>query len=169
MKQIISFLIVLNFCYCNNSVEESSNDSSTKEFIDITNQLSFQDFENIKNFILAFGDKQTYRNYDNNNPHYSFEGFECYLNSEIGQENINNDPLISDFNQITIQDLGKLFNYYDIQIVREGDIDNSKIKVIDGMKEGNVYLLKYYDNDLNIMKDSLNKYIEVIQNEIVNH
>ena len=169
MKKIFSFLIVLNLCCCSDAVDEIINDISSDEYIKITDQLSFQDFENIKIFILGYGDRLTYRTFDSNNPHYSFEGFECYLNSEIGQENMNNDPLISDFNQITIQDLGKIFNYYNIQIVREGDKNNSKINVKDGMKERNVYLLKYYENDLKLMKDSLTKYIDIIQTEIANH
>ena len=169
MKKIISLFVVLNFFYCSNSVDEVSNDNSSNEYIEVTDLLSFQDFEYVKNFILDYGDTQTYRSYDNNNPHYSFEGFECYLNSEIGQANMNNDPFISGFNQITIQDLDMSITYYNIQIVRDGDINDSAINTKNGMKEGKVYLLKYYENDLASMKDSLKTYINVIKSEIENH
>ena len=88
MKKILFFILVLHFYECSSTAYEEINNNSSSEYLVINDLLSYNEFEDIKEFILKYGDKQTYRNYDNNNPHYSFEGFECYLNSEIGQENI---------------------------------------------------------------------------------
>ncbi len=63
------------------------------------------DFATIKDFILAHGDKETYGNMYNDNPHYRFEGFDAYLNPEGGQKNINCDPRLSDFDEIVIYDM----------------------------------------------------------------
>jgi len=49
-------------------------------------------FDLIKTFVLTNGDKETYSNMYNNNPHYSFDGLEAYLNPEIGQGNITAKP-----------------------------------------------------------------------------
>jgi len=118
--------------------------SNMDNFIEITDILSAQEFEKIKTFILKKGDGRTYRNMDNYNPHYHFDDFHVYLNSEIGSKNINNDPKISDFNEITIHDWNEAafgIQYYTIKIVRKGDAKNTLIYVEDGMKENRVYLL----------------------------
>ncbi len=129
------------------------------EFIEITALLSIKEFEKIKKFILNKGDRRTYRNIDNNNPHYHFDDFHAYLNSEIGQRNLYNDPEISDFNEITIHDWNRDIQYYTIRIVRKGVIENELITVDIGirkdssiyrMKESNVYLLNPYKKDLNV-------------------
>ena len=66
--------------------------------------LSSENFRRIKRFVLQAGDRQTYCNRYNHNPHYSFgEGFEVYLNPDVGQRNINCDPARSDFDEIVIQ------------------------------------------------------------------
>lgn len=66
--------------------------------------LTRQNFEAIKRFILAQGDRFTYCNMYNHNPRYQFGGFEAFLTPEIGQGNINCDPARSDFNEIVIRD-----------------------------------------------------------------
>ena len=95
-------------------------------------------------------------------------GFETYLNPEIGQGNINCDPEISDFNEIVIRDQDADPQYYHILIVRQGDLENKEIffTVPEGMKEEKVYLLKYYEYDLDLMESKIYEYIEQIKNEI---
>jgi len=140
---------------------KKSSDPDFNEFAEITDFLSVKEFEKIKNFILKKGDGRTYRNMDNYNPHYHFDDFHVYLNSAIGQKNINNDPKISDFNEITIHDWDDgAFNiqYYTIKIVRRGDIKNEQIYVEEGMKEKSVYLLNSYEKDLNLMLKNLKEH-----------
>ncbi|MCF6352982.1 MAG: hypothetical protein L3J06_08230 [Cyclobacteriaceae bacterium] len=129
--------------------------SNKKGFVEITDSLSIQKFEHIKNFILNKGDRRFYRNYDNNNPHYDFSTFHVYLNAEIGQKNLYNDPEVSDFNEITIYDSGAEIQYYTIRIVRKGDIENKEILVNRGMKENNVYLMDTYKDGLGKMEKNL--------------
>lgn len=57
----------------------------------------------IKRFILAKGDRQTFGNMYNRNPHYAFDGFDAFLIPDVGQANINCDPARSDFDGIVIR------------------------------------------------------------------
>ncbi|MGD1842842.1 MAG: hypothetical protein ACFB0B_18375 [Thermonemataceae bacterium] len=138
------------------------NKSDAINFENISNLVSLEAFEQIKTFVLRNGDRQTYRNYDNNNPHYQFEDFEVFLASDIGQSNINNDPKISDFNQLTIADWEADIRYYTLIIVREGDLEANKVWVKSGMQEKQVYLVDTSHKGLTIMKDHLQKYIKQI-------
>lgn len=163
--KIALILIILGICACTKDQEKVIEEVTTNEYADITGTFSMNDFEVVKTFILNNGDRKTYRNFDNNNPHYSFNGFEAYLNAEIGQANPNNDPTISDFNQITIRDRNADPQYYYIHIVRKGDNNNTDInKPFEGLKEEKVYLLNPHDDDINIMKNNLIRYIEVLKN-----
>jgi len=155
-----------------NIIQTSANPNMDK-FIEITDLLSVEEFEKIRNFILTKGDRRTYRNFDSNNPHYHFNDFHAYLNSEIGQKNINNDPEISDFNEITIHDWNDGafdIQYYTIKIVRKGDIKNELIYVEEEMKENSVYLLNAYEKDLNLMLKHLKEhYLIKLRNKINTH
>ena len=62
------------------------------------------EFRAIRDFILRKGDRRTYCNMFNRNPHYSFDGFEAYLHPDVGQRNINCEPALSGFDRIVIQD-----------------------------------------------------------------
>ena len=106
--------------------------SSQTNFLKITNQFSVEDFEKVKEFILEKGNTKTYRNFDNNNPYHNFGKFQGYLGADIGQQNIYNDPKISDFNELTLKDND---HYYKILIVRKGDIQASKKGIQNGMQE----------------------------------
>ncbi|MDW8851011.1 hypothetical protein SD960_12975 [Flavobacterium sp. MMLR14_040] len=121
-------------------------------FLKISNQFSVQDFEQIKNFILKEGNQKTYRNFDNNNPYYYFKKFATYLASDIGQQNINNDPKVSDFNTLTLKDDNQ---YYEIIVVRTGDIKAKKKGIASGMLENEVYLTDYGRNDLDKIPNQL--------------
>jgi len=68
----------------------------------------------IKNHILARGDRQTYCNRYNHNPHFQFREFDIYLNPDIGQQNINCDSKLSDFNEMVIRT--KDSDYYNLTL-----------------------------------------------------
>ena len=136
------------------------NMSAQDDFLDITYLISYHDFEKIKAYILSKGDRQTYCNKYNSNPHYSFPGFEAYLNPEIGQQNINCDPALSDFNEMVISDRRADPPYFHLLIVRTGDLENERIaKKTAGTMEGKIYLLRYHDNDLAGMAEKVKPYI----------
>lgn len=134
---------------------------TSDDFLDITYMMNYNDFENIKTLILSNGDRETFCNMYNDNPHYSFEGFETYLNPEIGQLNINCNPELSDFNIIVIRDQSSDPQYFHLLIVRNGDLENEQIAgKVSGMIEGKIYLLKYYEYDLDIMAEKVRIYID---------
>lgn len=115
-------------------------------FKKITQLINYNEFEAIKEFILKNGNRVLFRNYDNNNnnnPHYKFKNCDLFLGSDIGQKNINNDPRISDFNELTIADkrTNAVIQYYQIIIVRKGDIKKEKNWVHKNMEEEEIYLI----------------------------
>lgn len=144
------------------SIVEASDD-----FLDITHMLSYNDFEKIKTFILSNGDRETFSNMYNDNPHYSFTGFETYLNPETGQLNINCNPDLSDFNEIVIRDQSSDPQYFHLLIVRNSDLKNQQIsRKLTGLIEGKVFLLKYYDYDLETMAEKVKLYIVDMKNKV---
>ncbi len=140
-----------------------------KNFVEISSLISFDDFERLKNFILKVGDKKTHRSFDCDNPHYRFDNFDVFLGADIGQRNPYNDPEISDFNQLTIYDPNSSIMYYELIIVRKGDIKNNKYWIEDGMKEGKVYLVDVYNKGLATMKNNLPAYLEQMTKEMKSH
>lgn len=52
---------------------------SASKYMDVTDFFPIKDFNKTRTFIFKNGDRKTYRNFDNGNPHYSFENFDVYL------------------------------------------------------------------------------------------
>lgn len=132
----------------------------------ITPSLSVTQFEHIKSFILDRGDRRTYCNKYNQNPHYAFDEFDVYLNPDIGQRNINCDPEISDFNELVIHDSDSDPQYYTIHILKKGDAENEDIIAYPGMQENNTYLMNDDKDDLNAMLANVQDYLEVINAKV---
>jgi hypothetical protein len=82
--------------------------------------LTVESFQSIKRFILEHGDRQTYCNMYNRNPHYRFRGFEVFLNPDVGQRNINCDPEHSDFDQMVIREESGEGRFLRVQVNPEG-------------------------------------------------
>lgn len=167
MKQII--IVILSMIVLKGSSTKRISDKNLKQqmnFKNVTSQIDINEFEKIKKFILKNGDKKTYRNFDNNNPHYKFENCDIFLGSDIGQKNINNDPKISDFNQLTITDQNSDIRYYELIIVRKGSLDENKAWIRKGMEENQVYLVDDYGIGLELMAKNLTDYLKGIKEEI---
>ena len=140
---------------------------TSDEYLDVTYMLNYNNFEKIKSYILSIGNRETFCNMYSDNPHYSFEGFEAYLNPEIGQLNMSCDPGLSDFNEIVIRDQNSDPQYFYLLIVRNGDLENEQIAgIVSGLIEGKVYLLKYYDYNLDIMAEKVRIYIDKMKDNV---
>ena len=139
------------------------------DFANITDLMDSEAFEKTKAFILENGDKMTFRNFDNHNPHYKFSNCDAFLGADIGQRNINNDPRVSDFNELTIVDRNAVIQYHHVIIVRKGDLAAEKVWIQKDMKEGHVYLLDMYNSGLEAMKSSLQQYLNQIRKTITTH
>ena len=89
-------LTALDVSSCPKLTTRSSEKASLD--IDITHLLSYEQFENIKKFVLDQGQTMTYCNMYNNNPYYQFGAIELFLNpimqfpdsSSISNPNIYN-------------------------------------------------------------------------------
>jgi len=131
--------------------------------MDITHLLPAQDFERIKNHILSKGERETYCNKYNNNPHYRFNTFDAFLNPEIGQQNINCDTTLSDFNEIVIRDRNAEPQYYHILFLKKGNLKNVRIaRDLLLVTEGKVYLLSDDNHPVIDMENKVRYYIDVM-------
>ena len=162
--QIISLLFFMSVFAYGKNINYTSADTSQLEFRDITHIVSVDLFESIKTFVLTNGDRETYSSMYGNNPHYSFDGFESYLNPDIGQLNADCDTSKSDFNEIVIRDQNADTQYYYIRIVRKGDIVNEQIITYEGTSEEKVYLRNSNDHDMDSMVINVSEYIDIIKN-----
>jgi hypothetical protein len=89
---------------------------------DISGIVSKQDFEKIAAFVLTAGDRKTYCQMYNNNPHYQIEDFHVYLNPVSQRINWDSDNLsfsVGDYNVILIQDWNSPHIYYDIRLLKK--------------------------------------------------
>lgn len=138
------------------------------DFKKITHLITYNEFEAIKEFILKNGNRVLFRNYDNNNPHYKLKNCDLFLGADIGQKNINNNPNISDFNELIIADRSSnaAIQYYKIIIVRKGDLKKEKTHLVKAMKEEQVYLIDTSKKGLLLMEEKLPIYLKEIQKEV---
>ncbi|MDC1285301.1 hypothetical protein N8Z33_01290 [Flavobacteriaceae bacterium] len=162
--EILLFVFLIN-CGSSNLIQQKK-EFLGKNFTDVTELISSEEFERVKEFVLKNGGKMTYRNFDSNNPHYKFSNCDVYFGADVGQKNINNDPKISDFNQLTIADWDSDIRYYELIIVRKGDLKVEKTWIEEGMKEQYVYLVDVYGKKLELMRKSLTNYLMQIKEEI---
>ncbi len=118
-------------------------------------KIDLPTFESIKKIILEKGDRKTYRNFDNNNPHYSSYYYEVFLGSDVGQKNSNNDQKKSDFNELAI--FSKKKSGIDLRLiaVRKGDLESKKYWITSEMKEGFVYLEIHKNIPITILENEI--------------
>ena len=163
MRKILIFIWLVVLFSCDRKGEPFSH-----EYRIITDMLSVEEFDQVKSLILQHGDRQLYSAMYFENPHYDFEDFDAYLNPEIGQKNPTCDPEVSDFNEIVILEEMFAFVYYYILVVRKGDLKKEDISYTfhEGMQEERVYLLRYYDYDLDEMEETVAGFITDMKNEV---
>ena len=115
MKQslitILTFILASS-CFVSHNPEQVYVSEATGEDEAV---LTAATFNQIKNFILAHGDRQTYCNMYNNNPHAVFANMDIFLNPDTGQQNINCDIKLSGFNHMVIRTQYPL-KYYHIKL-----------------------------------------------------
>ncbi|WP_282132485.1 hypothetical protein [Cellulophaga baltica] len=167
-NKILSVLFATVMVFACKSVKSSSknNENLSMNFTAISTIVPPIKFEKIQRFILKNGDRRTYRNFDNHNPHYKFSNCEVFLGADIGQRNGTNDPAISNFNQLTITDYDATLRYYELIIVRKGDLEAEKAWIREGMEEEQVYLVDVYGKGLALLKNNLPIYLEQIEKEL---
>ncbi|MCD4672042.1 MAG: hypothetical protein K8R77_05195 [Anaerolineaceae bacterium] len=115
MKQLlVTILILVLVSGCSNSCEPTP--SPVAEAPQETDSvLTAAAFNQIKDHILAQGDRQTYCNMFNNNPHVTLGNMDIYLNPDTGQQNINCDLKLSEFNHMVIR-TREPWKYYRVQL-----------------------------------------------------
>lgn len=149
------YLAILLFFF---SITMNAQDMKQPDPIDISNILSFDEFQEIKKFILDKEQTKTYGNMYNDNPYYSFDNnVNVYLNPirQFVQESKINDP--NEYDEICIQIMEKAKDYpYQYTFIKEDRI-NKKVSII-----------PYYDTE-DTMKDrkqKIGKYINQILLEV---
>lgn len=78
-----------------------------EKFVDVSTTFSKKDFEKVRKFIFKNGDRQTYRNFDNDNPHYRFESFDVYLGAgEQPKFFVRDQARTKDYTELVIRSEG---------------------------------------------------------------
>ena len=115
MKQtLVTVLILILVSGCSGSrVSTPLQNAEAPQQVD--GVLTAVAFNQIKDYILAHGDRQTYCNMFNNNPHVVLGNMDIYLNPDTGQQNINCDPKLSEFNHMVIR-TREPWKYYAVQL-----------------------------------------------------
>lgn len=99
MNRYLLILICLLFSLMMNAQEPKN-----VKPMDISNILSYDDFQKIKQFVLDKGQVQTYCNMYNDNPFYQFDdGIELYLNPIVQFYTGGEHPDLEAYNTMTIR------------------------------------------------------------------
>lgn len=126
-----------------------------EKFVMISEAFSKKYFEKVRKFIFKNGDRQTYRNFDSNNPHYKFENFDVYLGT--GKQNYfkANKLKPKDYIELVIRDKG----YYTVYLRTEESLNRTQTHLV----EGKVYWHnRYHQDDKQLMK-----YLDEMKNAII--
>ena len=111
---LTTILILILVSGCSGSHESTPSQSAeAPQQVDVV--LTAAAFNQIKDHILADGDRQTYCNMFNNNPHVTLGNMDIYLNPDTGQQNINCNLKLSAFNHMVIRTRDPR-KYYRVQL-----------------------------------------------------
>ena len=132
----------------------------------LQNKMDLATFDKIKNFVIKKGGKQTFRNFDNNNPHYTSKFFEIYLGSDIGQKNINNEPKKSNFNEMQVFSKKYSGINFCLIAVRKGDQKLNKYWIYPDMIEGYVYVYMTNKYSFEIIENEINSFLRDINTKL---
>lgn len=134
--------------------------------IDITDILSYKQFEQIEEFILTKGDTQTYCNMYNDNPHYRINNIDLYLNPTF-------QLLFKDTKEIkdSVKDEFEIYNTLVLRIWDDREYKEYPFRYtfIRGNKDSQkVYLEPYWDTNetMNKRHSKIWKYLLEITSHI---
>ena len=113
-RSLVTVLIVILVSGCSGS-RDSTPTPVTKVPHESNGVLTAAAFNQIKDYILVHGDRHTYCNMFNNNPHVALGNMDIYLNPDTGQQNINCDLKLSGFNHMVIR-TREPWEYYRVQL-----------------------------------------------------
>lgn len=130
----------------------------SERFVDLSDTFSKKDFEKVRKFIFKNGDRQTYRNLDNNNPQYKFKNFDVYLGAEKQTGGLNQNKLhIKEYTELVI--LGK--NNFAIYLTTEASLEEATIN----LKTDKVYwFTQTYKNEVEV-KEYLTSMVSEMRNK----
>ncbi len=97
--------------------------------------ITVEAFLKIKSLVLTKGDRQTYCDMYNDNPHYGFKDFDVFLDPDTGQGNINCDKQKSDFNYMVFRT--ETSGYFDLRL-NASKPSERHVEILHGAKEAEV-------------------------------
>ena len=140
------------------SLTMNAQETKRPDPIDVTDRLSYQDFQEIKQFVLDGGQTRTYCNMYSNNPYYELnDEVELYLNPIIQFVSAKDSKKPEVYNTIVIYMLFQNPNYpFSRTYIRE----NSETKKI--------YVESYYtsEDDMELRNKGFEEFIGTIQDAI---
>ena len=153
-KSIMLAIILLTLSIMTNAQHKDS-----PQPINISDTLSYDQFQEIKQFILDKGQTRTYCNMYNNNPYYAFEG-----ESEIIDLYLN--PIVQILPETDLKTVDK----YNVIVLKVQDVMNTYVNIYANSKTKEVYLTSYYDTEQSLKEKAskIAQYTECILTEIEN-
>ena len=97
--------------------------------------VTVEAFLKIKSLVLTQGDRQTYCDMYNDNPHYAFKDFDVFLDPDTGQGNINCDKQKSDFNYMVFRT--EKSSCFDLRL-NTSKPSERRVEILHGAKEAEV-------------------------------
>ncbi len=97
--------------------------------------ITVEAFLKIKALVLTKGDRQTYCDMYNDNPHYGIKDFDVFLDPDTGQGNINCDKKKSDFNYMVFRT--ETAGYFDLRL-NASKPSERHVELLHGAKEAEV-------------------------------
>ncbi|KPM32521.1 Hypothetical protein I595_939 [Croceitalea dokdonensis DOKDO 023] len=125
-----------------------------EKFIDVSAEFSKKDFEKVRKFVFKNGDRRTFRNMDNGNPHYRFSDFDLYLGAS-GQLNLLETKKIArtNYNELVIHDK----QYYTLYFITGEQMGKNRTN----LKKDRVY----WHNTTYAHKEALKAYLQKLKDQ----
>ena len=122
----------------------------------ISEYFSKSDFKETVRFILENGDRQTYCNMYNNNPHYAVNDIQIYLNPISQRINFYEEDLsysVQDYDEITFDDWGPIPKYFRIQLYEDEAWIRYHLDIVNGPSYDEDIIQKYIPMLKKIIKE----------------
>ncbi|WCM41262.1 hypothetical protein MG290_09860 [Flavobacterium sp. CBA20B-1] len=112
---------------------------------DISTQFSAKEFTQLRAFVLKNGDRMSFRNFDNDNPHYKLDTIDLYLGTF--KQNLEQTQKENEYTELIIR-------------VKEEKINTITLKLEDDM----VFLVDVYDNGFEELETVLKNHLNSLKN-----
>lgn len=149
IKPLLLLIVVFGvFFSCGHSKTAIQSPMIPKEK-DISNQFSAKEFKQLRTFVFNNGNRLTFRNFDNNNPHCKRDGIDLFFGTF--QQHFGKNPMEEDYTELIIRVKEEKINYITLKL------DDDKVYLVDVYRKGFQELETVLKKHLNSLKNTNHK------------